>query len=257
MRLLNIKQRPHNKYFGYTDWEDLYKRNYILKPEEWPWRDKEVLYTHNKQGYRAPEWKDVDWSNSILFFGCSFVYGVGINAEDSCAHQLSLLTNNPVVNLGCPGSSPMFQWVNTTILRTHDINPKAVVYYWPYAPRIAQLQYDKDAICHPTYPVRGGFNESWARTDEHNIEYLRYVMINTNLLWNCPILHYHMEESVTKLIKGLTHMPHSHVRTFLDEARDYNEERNVWHAGPETNKFWAKVVYDDLMKTRYADVAQG
>lgn len=257
MKLLNIKQRPFNKHFGYTDWEDLFQRNLVTMPEEWVWRTKELVYAPNSQGYRAPEWKDVDWNNSILFFGCSFVYGVGINAEDSCAHQLSLLANTPVVNLGCPGGSPTFQWINTTLLHTYNVKPKAVVYYWPYTARIPQLLRNRDAICHPTAPVKNGFNEKWARDTENAVESLRYLMMNVNLLWKCPVVHYHMEKHVTKLIDGLKYMEHSDCRTFLDDARDYNKDRGVWHAGPETNKFWAKTAYDDLMKTSYADVAQG
>jgi hypothetical protein len=160
MEILNISTRPESLYFGYSDSEELFKKNLKRMPEDWVWRNKQILYTHNSQGYRAPEWKDVDWNNSVLVFGCSFVYGVGIRREETCTKNLSDLLKMPVINLGCNGSSPLFQWVNSTILRSeYNVKPKAVIYYWPYSQRIAELRLGKDAINHPSLPIKNGFNE--------------------------------------------------------------------------------------------------
>lgn len=246
MILTNIRLRP-KKHFGYTDTEDLYKRNLSELSEDWCWRNKQITYNINSQGYRAPEWNNVDWNNSVLFFGCSFVYGVGINFEDTCTYQLSNLINMPVVNMGIPGGSPLLQWVNTTIFRSENIKPKAVVYYWPYSQRTAELMFNNDAVCHVSAPIKGGFNEKWVLHKENRIVFLKYLIMNTNFLWDCPVLHYHMEKNVCSLIEDLKYMPHSDVKTYLDKARDYDIRKGAWHAGPETNKFWAKTVYDDLM----------
>lgn len=59
-------------------------------------------YTVNSQGYRCPEFDAIDWENSIIFFGCSHVFGIGLLDHETVANQLSLILNCPVINLGTP-----------------------------------------------------------------------------------------------------------------------------------------------------------
>jgi hypothetical protein len=246
VNILNIGHRP-GKYFGYVDSEEVFKENLKEMPLDWRWRTEKVTYNVNSQGYRAPEWKDVDWSNSVLFLGCSYVYGVGINAEQACPHQLSLMIDGPVINLGCPGGSSMFQWINTTLLRSNGVKPKAVIYYWPHPQRVAQLKSDFHAK-NLTAPVKGDFNERWSADTQHCIEFLRYCKLTADIVWDCPVLHYHMVKYVCPMIEGIKYMPYSMPGEFIDDARDYNAKRGSWHAGPETNKYWAMIVCEDLQK---------
>lgn len=250
MKLLHIGDKP-GKYFGYTDSKEVFEQNLKTQSPDWRWRTEKVEYNINSQGYRAPEWNSIDWNNSVLFFGCSYVYGIGINAEQTCPHQLSLLLDNPVVNLGCPGGSPMFQWINTTLLKSHDIKPKAAIYYWPHPQRVVQLLKDYHAI-NFTAPMKGRFNEQWSSDVQHGIEFLRYCKMTVDVLWDCPVLHYNMVKDVCQMIEGLKYMPYSISGKYIDDARDHNIKRGTWHAGPETNKYWAMIVCEDLIKAGVA-----
>ena len=42
----------------------------------------------NSDGYRAPEWQDVNWGESILLFGTSQTFGVGCDFEHTVGHIL-------------------------------------------------------------------------------------------------------------------------------------------------------------------------
>ena len=75
--------------------------------------DRSVSYKLNSQGYRCPEWNDIDWASSHLLFGCSVVQGIGLNDADTLDQELVKLLNEPVVNLGVGGGSLPFILANT------------------------------------------------------------------------------------------------------------------------------------------------
>jgi hypothetical protein len=193
------------------------------------------IYGVNSQGYRCPEFNDILWEDSILMFGCSHVFGVGLIDEETAAHQLSLLIKQPVINLGIGASSCTYQWVNSTILRKHHISPKAVIYNWPESSR-QSIFYDKDqyetkamgwwsAESEPTY--------SGILLDPfHSKHITSYMRDNIDLLWQCPVLHYSIE-----YVYGT-----QQLISRADLARDNS------HAGPKTNKIWAETIANDLEK---------
>jgi hypothetical protein len=102
-------------WFSYDD-QATYEANLKTQPADWEWRTRRVRYTVNSQHYRCPEWSDIDWSNSILMLGCSMVFGLGLDDDQTVTASLSRKLGMPVINLGVPGSSAMFQWINTTKL---------------------------------------------------------------------------------------------------------------------------------------------
>lgn len=71
-----------------------------------------------------------DWNNSILFLGCSMVYGQGVNETETVVHQLELQTSIPCINLGVCGASPMFTWSELSDLLDLGIRPKGIVVIW-------------------------------------------------------------------------------------------------------------------------------
>jgi hypothetical protein len=195
-------------------------------------------YGVNSQGYRCPEFEAIDWRNSILIFGCSHVFGIGLEDHETVANQLSLLLNTPVINLGQGGTSSTFQWINSTILRKFRINPKAVIYIWPEDSR-QTIFYSNDV--YKTNSV--GF---WSVGDKPDYTQLgiglvldpyhaktiaKYQRDNVNVLWNCPVLHF----SFTQETDDVTQL-----KGMLDIARD------GFHSGPISNKSWAKVIASKL-----------
>ena len=72
-----------------TDDHATFERNLQLQPPDWQWRTKKIKYSVNSTGYRCPEWDQIDWSESILIFGCSQVFGIGVDDADTISDNLS------------------------------------------------------------------------------------------------------------------------------------------------------------------------
>lgn len=232
-----------NKNFAYGDTEALFKKNLKIMPSDWLWRTKSLQYTVNSQFYRAPEWDQINWSNSYVLFGCSLVFGLGIDDSETCSTQLSKLLGNPVINLGMPGSSPFVCWVNSTKLRTQGVNPKGVIYLWPNVSRTSRFV-DDDAVLN--YGL--AWNEDyifrdWANDMFHCTQYTKNLLNNVELIWKCPIYHFHHFPEICKILSRLEFldMPFSFKQ---DHARDV--VKNNAHPGPKTNEYWAQRIYNKI-----------
>ena len=112
------------------------EKNYKIKYDElkasgklsnWYWKDREVTYKSNWNGYRALDWEEYDWSESIVVFGCSMTYGVGISNEDVFCHHLEKLTGRSVINLSVPAGSNDLILFNLTRMFRNFGSPHAVV----------------------------------------------------------------------------------------------------------------------------------
>lgn len=237
MKLLNFKPSgDNNNKFIENDTEGQFLKNCRRLPKDWPWRTIDVNYTVNSQGYRCQEWELIDWSNSILLFGCSLIFGTGIDDTHTCAYQLSLLQNKPVVNLGRASTSPLFQWANSCILNENNITPKVVIYVWPQSIRGTEFCNDKIVKNYGAWS-----NTMWVNaTEKHNAELLKYLITSSSTLWSCPVLHYtseHQDSKISDRLKLLDLGPN-------DYARDW--DGTIAHPGPMTNKYWAENISKDL-----------
>lgn len=241
MKLIEMEEKPINN-FGYTDSYNLFKQNLKIMPNDWVWRNNKLRYSINSQGYRAPEWNEIVWSNSILMFGCSFVYGVGIDDDQTCANQIELLTNTPVINLGHPACGNMLLWANSSIISYEKINPKAVVYVWTFPHRATQFLFDYKCINYGPSVKRDSFSCSWITNPQHNIEFLKYCIFNTSILWKCPVVHCSVDvESHKKIPDTILLTPF-----ITDKGRDFNTIKDTSHPGPISNTKWARLIVNKL-----------
>ena len=223
MKLLESHTYKSNQWIG-SDTEELYKKNLITQPEDWYWRNHKVFYTMNSQRYRAPEWDTIDWNNSILVFGCSQVFGIGVDDDQTVCHQLSRILNINVINLGMPGGSIMGMWINTEKILNKNINPRAVIYNWPMPNRIVELIDDTKNLAAGSWildhtPTRFGID--WLMHPTQGLEYAKYVLMSVKRSWDCPQIHYSWDLDLANFLK----LPR-HLR--IDEARD------CMHYGPST-----------------------
>ena len=106
--------------FG-TDSNELYQTNLKAKSKDWEYRHKSVKYTLNKHSYRTEQFADIDWANSVVIFGCSAVFGVGVDDADTISSQLSTLMNCPVINMGVGGSSITYALHNSIIFSLAEV----------------------------------------------------------------------------------------------------------------------------------------
>jgi len=122
-------------FWGDNDTRELWLERRSTQPSNWAYRDRVITYTINSQNYRCAEWDQIDWANSVAIYGCSLVFGDGLDDRDTVSSQLSKMINRPVINLGAGGSSAQWLVANQTQVLTHYAEPWATVCLWPDAGR--------------------------------------------------------------------------------------------------------------------------
>lgn len=236
MMLLNGNCKPgvHPFHSEGTDKEELFQKNLKEQPMDWEWRDIQVSYTLNSQGYRCPEWSDCNWSDSVLIFGCSYVFGEGISDDHTVAFKLSKLLQTPVINLGACGSSPMFQWCNSIRVCENNINPKLVIYIWPGKTRSLEFISDVCVNHSGLWEFKGNIGYYWSKSIHHGSVVLDYFSKSVSSMWECPVLEYTIDQQND----GMTSLP------VLDQARDLNN--GISHPGRKSNTKWAEIIYNNI-----------
>jgi len=147
---------PNQKlYFSGSDKEELFQINQQTQPKDWIYRTKEIVYSYNEHGFREKCFKEIDWKNSVVMFGCSFVEGVGLAEEDTIARQLEKNMQTPVVNLGVGGSGIDVACWNSTTLHEYYPTPKAVVHLWSGLDRYANFTH----MLTSTLPKHNRYNQ--------------------------------------------------------------------------------------------------
>lgn len=224
----------NNAEFSGKDTEEFYKQNLKTQSQDWLWRTKTVHYTLNKQRYRCAEWDNCDWANSILIFGCSMVYGVGVDNSDTVSYQLSAKTNCPVINLGQNGTGLSYLWANTVLLRELNITPKAVIYCWPDRSRQTEFLTTYDSAGYGHWNIKDSWMKSLVTNDTHNKIWATYTVKSIRAMWSCPVIEASWYTDITTLI-GCNLLP------YVDYARD------LAHPGPQTFSAAANIFAEQLI----------
>ena len=112
------------------------------EPKDWYYRTHKVEYTLNSHKFRTKEFKDIDWKNSIVLIGCSFIFGMGVTNNDTIAAYLQEITGKYVVNLGQPGASNGVIAYNSYYLKENYPTPLAVVNLWSTMARWFRINYE-------------------------------------------------------------------------------------------------------------------
>lgn len=129
-KFLPVPEWNNSGNFNGYDSKVLFDKHLKSQPFDWYYRDNNVNYTLNSRRYRTTEFDNIDWSNSVVLFGCSNVFGTGLDNNDTISSQLELLINKPVINLGVAASSIQYSVYNSVILASGYPTPLAVVQLW-------------------------------------------------------------------------------------------------------------------------------
>ncbi len=90
------------------------------------------------------EWKKINLrkpvgenfsKKSILWFGCSFAYGYGLNEEQTGSYKLSMLSKRAVYNRGIPSGSinhMLYQLKDESLYKAIKKEPEYLIYTWIY-----------------------------------------------------------------------------------------------------------------------------
>lgn len=119
-----------------ADHKDAYEKNLIKQPEGWHYRTKKIKYKLNSFGYRTQDFNTVKWEESIVLFGCSCTFGIGVDEDETISHYLSEKLNRPVINMGWPGGSNMNMLMNSLVLSQAKQIPYAIVFLWSTTDRL-------------------------------------------------------------------------------------------------------------------------
>lgn len=231
-------------YFRHSDTENRFNDNLKIKPSDWIWRNKPVYYTVNAHGYRTKEWKDISWNNSILLLGCSHVFGIGVDDNDTLDKKLSSMFGREVINLGIPAGSANAILYNTLQLIKEKIKPFLVICIFPSTNRDCFFSSDSGML------NLGSWVESTKLYDRHVVDYIRSYLFDdenikiknyinefsTELAWRSqqvPFFDYTLSEDPR--VRNTTVIP----QFDLDKARD------DMHYGPLTIEKWAEFIFND------------
>ena len=118
-------------------------------------------YLVNSNGYRTLEFDTIDWPNSIVMFGCSMVFGEGLDEEQTISYQLSKLLNCPVINMGVTGSSIQHSVHNQVILKQNYPTPRAVVNLWTEYSRCTLYSDNILNTFGPWNTEKGSYGDIW------------------------------------------------------------------------------------------------
>lgn len=119
-------------YFKYKDCIEAY--NEITKQKNiFPMKYQKVTIPTKEElinNLRNIEYGDEN-KQPIILFGCSYVYGFGLEENQTFSHKLAQLTNRTIVNRGKSGTGlPFFyfQLSDKEILNTLPQNPQYIIY---------------------------------------------------------------------------------------------------------------------------------
>lgn len=233
----NVFDSIYSEYASQTvDWiwgdtQDAYEKNLQSRKhllEKYNWLDNKVTYTFNSNGFRCEEFVD---SPSVLFLGCSFTLGLGVNTEQTWPQLVADKLNLKCFNLGQAGGSndTTFRlgqyWINKLI-------PKVVVLLTPSDSRFELIEPD---MIHFLTPIR--FHED-RFTPWHSAWLSSSVNTSMNALKNALALEHICNTLNIKFVK----QDASHLKN-LDFARDLS------HPGVKAHKQLASNILDLVSRT--------
>lgn len=222
-----------------NDSEEHFYDNINQQPSNWYYRYVPVHYSINANGYRCPEWKDVNWSESIVIIGCSIVMGVGVDDIDTLSARLEEQLNVPVINLGTGGSSNQLMLYNSLRLIENNIKPKAVSAVFSDPGRVSIFNDVRAQPIGPWVHQKGMY-----RPKEEKEFYNFWTGIGNN-----ADIHGTMSAKAVELVWKSQGVPFLGLQVYGDWCPDMGYQkltdpidlaRDLEHGGIETQKKWAR-----------------
>jgi hypothetical protein len=221
--------------------------------EQAGWTATNVIYKYNTHGFRGEELEYTS-DKSIMFLGCSHIFGTGINYEDTMAYHVSKSLGYKCYNLSLVGSSinTLFSYALHWIPK---LKPNIVVVMQPHQLRIGWFcglkwlnENDKSEVGEwlkvtPT-TVHGGPYDHSAYNKNMFEFYMSWTSrrINSNLNM----------ESNTLAIKQICSENDAKFYKFSGEelfsTKKVDEARDLVHAGKQTNINAANLILDAINK---------
>jgi hypothetical protein len=126
--------------------------------------------------------ENADWRESIVIFGCSMVYGEGLELEDTIPYHINKQLNVPVVNMGVIGSSMYFSLYNQMVLKNIS-QPKAVINIWTEYSRIPYFKTDRVDNYGPWNIGKNNFGDLWTTDNSNAVAHALMIQQSSKALW--------------------------------------------------------------------------
>ena len=248
-RMLGRKRYTGN---GKTQiWEDEgsrkeFKKNKKKLGPDWYYYYKEISFEFNSNGFRAPEFDTIDWANSVVVFGDSFVSGDGNPIEDIATSLLQDMLKMPVINLGASGTGIDLACWNSLLLHETYPHPRAVVQLWSnidrYAEFITKKSFKDDIGSEYTHHLSGDPRPILGRSNYcakgHNwAERSKMYVLADRALWRNKLPYY--EASMFE---------HTAKQVSVDFLKTIDLGRDLDHWGWKSNIAAAETIATNLKK---------
>lgn len=229
------------KFIG-DDSEQRFSKHSVQYGTQWVWKNQKVNYSLNSQGYRCAEFHDIDWGESIVIFGCSRVFGIGLDDSQTLGSRLSEKLSMPAVNMGINGSSISVAVCNLLCLLENYPPPRYVVNLWTSLNRLpfwnsqnAHHLGSWTSVTTRTPSMTHLFN-LWNQNDENPQQWAKIFRAASKEILNARgITHY--EASMFQHTSDLFDIP---FFDYQDLARDQQ------HPGPKTMEFVATQIANNF-----------
>jgi hypothetical protein len=200
-------------------------------------------YNYNLNGYRLID--PIQWNDSIWFFGCSHVYGIGLpNHTETVSYQLEKIIDFPVLNLGIPRGSPMIIKHNLDIMLTH-YTPRAIIISWPSLIRWLSWKDNKPLQWSNMHFQENVAQKEIDRSPEDFKKYKDLVLNDKIADINLSVIK-DVENKLGNLLIELSHLKCNLLEKLniqcFDRDKESSEQFNwidicadTWHPGYQTN----------------------
>jgi hypothetical protein len=175
--------------YARTDDEETFLNNLRTQPTDWRYRTSPVNYTLNSQNYRTQSFEEIDWGESVVIFGCSMVFGVGLDDSETIDSAFYNLTGIPAVNMGSCSTSMMFSLYNSAILNKNYPTPKAVVQLWTGLNRCTYFSPHK-IINYGSWNFNEPYNQHWNQDESHAQANALFCQLISKQLWQDKTNYY-------------------------------------------------------------------
>lgn len=196
----------------------------------------ESAYKCNSNNYRAPEFDTVDWANSVVIFGCSNVFGTGLDQEHTISSQLSRLINMPVINMGVASTSMEYSFYNSMILNQNYPTPRAIVQAWTSYERTSYYR-DSDVFNHGpwTWGSKEKFMQAYSESESHAATHAIMMQMISQQIWRPKTKYFELS-----VFAGTAQLLGIHRPRLLDKAADGS------HPGPATVSIVSQTIRQEL-----------
>ena len=235
--LRNTYDIKFTREFISADFKEKFVQNLTTQNEDWYYRTHDVKYVLNSKGFRAPEFENIDWNNTVVIFGASDAFSIGVDEKDTLSVRLSEITGKSVVSLGVCKASITHTLHNLAIFRKFFPKPAGIIMMWPPKGNVGYYYPDRVQKYSDIEPdINIPLVREW-HTSNHHIE--AHNLANSYVCEQiCKDIPYYATCSLTSTASV---MQCEHIDLLcLDKSRDLE------HGGIESLKVAAKTLASKL-----------